>query len=189
MNEELQFTIDTAKEAMENGLKHLEKQLSNIRAGKASPAMLGSVMVDYYGTQTPINQVANVNTPDGRTISVQPWEKSMLGPIEKSIFEANLGLTPMNDGEFVRITIPPLTEERRKQMVKQAKSLCEDAKVSLRSSRHKMLDFIKKEVKEIGSYIYEVFSTSKEMTLPTRHQGFFTYLRIYGPTEACFNKS
>ena len=96
MNEDIQFILDTAQEAMDNALKHLEKQLVNIRAGKASPSMLGSVMVDYYGSQTPLQQVANVNTPDGRTISVQPWEKSMLQEIEHAIMVANLGFNPMN---------------------------------------------------------------------------------------------
>ena len=109
MNEEIQFILDTAKEAMDNAVKHLEKQLSNIRAGKASPAMLGSVMVDYYGSQTPLNQVANVNTPDGRTISVKPWEKSMLQEIERGIMIANLGFNPMNNGESIIINVPPLT--------------------------------------------------------------------------------
>ena len=103
MNEELQFILDTAKEAMVNALKHLEKQFVNIRAGKATPSMLGSVMVDYYGSQTPLTQVANVNTPDGRTITVQPWEKSMLQEIERAIMAANLGFNPMNNGETIII--------------------------------------------------------------------------------------
>lgn len=148
MAETIESTLVNGKAEMDRAIEHLRAELIKIRAGKASSSMLNGIMVDYYGNPTPLNQVANLGTPDSRTISIQPWEKSMLGPIEKSIFEANLGLTPMNDGEFVRITIPPLTEERRKQMVKQAKSLCEDAKVSLRSSRHKMIDFIKKEVKD-----------------------------------------
>lgn len=148
MAETIESTLANGKAEMEKAIDHLRAELIKIRAGKASPSMLSGIMVDYYGNPTPLSQVANLNAPDSRTISIQPWEKSMLGPIEKSIFEANLGLTPMNDGEFVRITIPPLTEDRRKQMVKSAKALCEDAKVSLRSARHKMIDFIKKEVKE-----------------------------------------
>ncbi|MEM9545520.1 MAG: ribosome recycling factor [Bacteroidota bacterium] len=148
MAETIESTMAKGKAEMDKAIEHLRDELIKIRAGKASPSMLKGIMVEYYGNPTPLAQVANIGTPDARTISIQPWEKSMLGPIEKSIFEANLGLTPMNDGEFVRISIPPLTEDRRKQMVKQAKSLCEDAKVSLRSSRHKMIDFIKKEVKE-----------------------------------------
>ena len=135
MNEDIKFILETAKEAMDNAIKHLEKQLSNIRAGKASPAMLGSVMVDYYGTQTPLNQVANVNTPDGRTISVQPWEKSMLQEIERGIMVANLGFNPMNNGETIIINVPPLTEERRRDLSKQAKAEAEDAKVGVRNAR------------------------------------------------------
>ena len=144
MNEEIQFIIDTAKEAMNNAIKHLEKQLTNIRAGKASPAMLGSVMVDYYGSQTPLNQVANVNTPDGRTISVQPWEKSMLQEIERGIMIANLGFNPMNNGEMIIINVPPLTEERRRDLAKQAKSEAEDAKIGIRNARKDAMNDIKK---------------------------------------------
>jgi ribosome recycling factor len=135
MNEDIKFIIDTAKEAMDNAIKHLEKQLANIRAGKATPAMLGSVMVDYYGTQTPLSQVANVNTPDGRTITVQPWEKSMLQEIERGIMYANLGFNPMNNGESIIINVPPLTEERRIELAKQVKAEGEDAKVSVRTAR------------------------------------------------------
>ena len=129
-------------------LKHVKEELQKIRAGKASPAMLDGLMVDYYGSPTPLSQVANINTPDAKTLSIQPWEKSLLGAIEQSIFAANLGLTPMNDGEFVRIIIPPMTEERRKDLVKQAKSEGESAKVSLRTERQKWMSFIKNEVKE-----------------------------------------
>ncbi|MFT4535978.1 MAG: ribosome recycling factor [Saprospiraceae bacterium] len=148
MADTIESTLAYGKAEMDKALDHLKSELSKIRAGKASPAMLNGIMVNYYGNPTPLSQVANLGTPDSRTISIQPWEKNMLGPIEKSIFEANLGLTPMNDGEFVRIIIPPLTEERRKQMAKQSKGYGEDAKVSLRNARHKMLDFIKIEVKE-----------------------------------------
>lgn len=144
MNEEINFIIDTTKEAMDAALKHLEKQLVNIRAGKASPAMLGSVMVDYYGSQTPLNQVANVNTPDGRTITVQPWEKSMLQEIERGIMLANLGFNPMNNGETIIINVPPLTEERRKDLAKQAKSEAEDAKIGVRNARKDAMNEIKK---------------------------------------------
>ncbi|WP_256259895.1 ribosome recycling factor [Winogradskyella luteola] len=142
--DEIKFIIDTAKEAMDAAIKHLEKQLVNIRAGKASPAMLGSVMVDYYGSQTPLNQVANVNTPDGRTISVQPWEKSMLQEIERGIMLANLGFNPMNNGEMIIINVPPLTEERRKDLAKQAKSEAEDAKIGVRNARKDAMNDIKK---------------------------------------------
>lgn len=143
MNEEIKFIIDTAKEAMEAAMKHLEKQLVNIRAGKASPAMLGSVMVDYYGSKTPLSQVANVNTPDGRTITVQPWEKSMLQEIERGIMLANLGFNPMNNGETIIINVPPLTEERRRNLAKQAKAETEDAKVGVRNARKEANNDIK----------------------------------------------
>ena len=144
MNEDIQFILDTTKEAMDNAIKHLEKQFVNIRAGKASPAMLGSVMVDYYGSQTPLSQVANVNTPDGRTITVQPWEKSMLQEIERGIAYANLGFNPMNNGETIIINVPPLTEERRRDLAKQAKAEAEDAKVSIRTARKDANNDIKK---------------------------------------------
>ncbi|MEP3838333.1 MAG: ribosome recycling factor [Algibacter sp.] len=144
MNEEIQFILDSAKESMDNALAHLKKQFLNIRAGKASPAMLGSVMVDYYGSQTPLSQVANVNTPDGRTITVQPWEKNMLQEIERGIAYANLGFNPMNNGETIIINVPPLTEERRKDLAKQAKSEAEDAKVSIRTARKDAMNEVKK---------------------------------------------
>ena len=144
MNEDIQFILDATKEAMVNAIKHLEKQFVNIRAGKASPAMLGSVMVDYYGSQTPLSQVANVNTPDGRTITVQPWEKSMLQEIERGIAYANLGFNPMNNGETIIINVPPLTEERRRDLAKQAKAEAEDAKVSIRAARKDANNDIKK---------------------------------------------
>lgn len=120
---------------MDAALGHLEKALAKIRAGKASPVMLSTVMVDYYGSQTPLSQVANVNTPDARTISVQPWEKSMLQEIEKAITYANLGFNPMNNGETIIISVPPLTEERRRELSKQAKAEAEHAKVSIRNAR------------------------------------------------------
>ena len=144
MDEDIQFILDSTKEAMGNAIKHLEKQFVNIRAGKASPAMLGSVMVDYYGSQTPLSQVANVNTPDGRTITVQPWEKSMLQEIERGIAYANLGFNPMNNGETIIINVPPLTEERRRDLAKQAKAEAEDAKVSIRAARKDANSDIKK---------------------------------------------
>ncbi len=144
MNEELQFILDSTKEAMINAIKHLEKQLLNIRAGKASPSMLGSVMVDYYGSQTPLSQVANVNTPDGRTITVVPWEKNMLQEIERAIMIANIGFNPMNNGETIIINVPPLTEERRRNLAKQAKSESEDAKIGIRNARKDANNDLKK---------------------------------------------
>ena len=142
--EDIQFILDSTQEAMDNALKHLEKQFVNIRAGKASPAMLGSVMVNYYGSQTPIGQVANINTPDGRTITVQPWEKNMLQEIERGIAYANLGFNPMNNGDIIIISVPPLTEERRRDLAKQAKAEAEDAKVSIRAARKDANNDIKK---------------------------------------------
>lgn len=144
MNEDLKFILDTAKEGMENALTHLGKRLLTIRAGKASPTMLQGVMVDYYGSPTPLSQVANVVTPDGRTISIQPWEKTLIQEIEKAIINANLGFNPMNNGESVIINVPPLTEERRKDLVKQAKSEAEDAKVGVRNDRKNANNDIKK---------------------------------------------
>lgn len=135
MNEEITFILDAAKESMDAAITHLEKEFIKIRAGKASPAMLSSVMVEYYGSQTPLSQVANINTPDARTISVQPWEKSMLQEIEKAIMNSNLGFNPMNNGDFVIINVPPLTEERRIQLAKQAKAEAEHAKVGVRNAR------------------------------------------------------
>ena len=144
MNEEMDFIVDAAKEQMTAAIDHLEKELLNIRAGKANPVMLSSITINYYGTQTPLNQVANVNTPDARTLSIQPWEKNLIGEIEKAILVANLGFTPMNNGESIIINIPPLTEERRKQLVKLAKSEAENAKVSIRNARKDANQDIKK---------------------------------------------
>jgi len=135
MNEDIKFVLDTTKEGMDSALAHLEKMFVKIRAGKASPIMLSSVMVEYYGSPTPLSQIANVNTPDARTLSVQPWEKNMLHEIEKAIMNANLGFNPMNNGDFVIINVPPLTEERRRDLVKQAKAEAEDAKIGVRNAR------------------------------------------------------
>jgi ribosome recycling factor len=144
MEEELDFIMESTEESMRGSISHLEKEFVNIRAGKASPAMIGGVFVDYYGSATPIAQVANVNTPDARTITVQPWEKNMLQPIEKAIQVANLGFNPMNNGENIIISVPPLTEERRRDLVKQAKSEAEDAKIGIRNSRKDANTEIKK---------------------------------------------
>ena len=135
MNEEVKFVLDATKESMDAAISHLEKAFIKIRAGKANPSMLSSVMVDYYGSPTPLAQVSNINTPDGRTISVQPWEKTMLQEIETAIMNANLGFNPMNNGDFVIINVPPLTEERRRELAKHAKAEAEDAKVSVRTAR------------------------------------------------------
>ena len=133
--EELDFIIESSKEMMDNSIIYLEKELVNIRAGKANPNMLSTVKVEYYGVLTPLNQIANINTPDSQTISIQPWEKDKLQDIEKSILNSNLGFNPMNNGESILINIPPLTEERRIELVKVAKSEVEKAKVSIRNTR------------------------------------------------------
>ena len=148
MNEEIDFILDSAKESMQGALVHLEKKLLVIRAGKASPAMLGGVMVEYYGNPTPLNQVGNVNTPDARTITIQPFEKSLIPEIEKGIMVANLGFNPMNNGESVIISVPPLTEERRRDLVKQAKAEAEDSKIGVRNDRKNANTEIKKLEKE-----------------------------------------
>jgi ribosome recycling factor len=144
MEEEIDFILDSTKELMEGSLAHLEKEFLNIRAGKASPAMLGGVKVDYYGSATPLSQVANLNTPDARTITVTPWEKNMLHPIEKAIMNANLGFNPMNNGDNIIINVPALTEERRRDLAKQAKAEAEDAKIGIRSARKEANTDIKK---------------------------------------------
>ena len=160
--EEVEFILEEAKEGMEKAISHLKKQLANIRAGKANPSMLGSVMVEYYGAMTPLNQVANVNTPDARTLSIQPFEKSLIQEIEKGIMQANLGFNPMNNGESVIINVPPLTEERRKQLSKQAKAEAEDAKVGVRNDRKqanqelKKLDISEDEKKDAESEVQEL---------------------------------
>ena len=144
MNEEKHLIFDIAKESMSNAITHLEKKLMNIRAGKANPNMLSSVTVEYYGSNTPLSQVANINTPDGRTIIVQPWEKSILPEVEKGIEIANLGFNPMNNGETIIITVPALTEERREELAKQAKTETEEAKVAIRNARKEANNEVKK---------------------------------------------
>ena len=165
MNEDIQFILENTKEQMEKGLSHLEAELIKVRAGKANPTMLEGILVDYYGSKTPLNQVANINTADSRTLIIQPWEKSMLTPIEKGIMAANLGLNPQNDGVIIRILVPALTEERRKDLVKKAKSEVENAKVSLRGIRKEANEELKKlqkkgtpedEVKEAETKVQQI---------------------------------
>ena len=147
MQEEVQMILDICTERMEHALGHLDKELAHIRAGKASPRMLDSVLVDYYGSMVPIAQVSNINTPDARTIAIQPWEKTMIRPIEKAIINSNLGFNPDNNGEFIRINVPAPTEQRRKDMVKTVNNEGEIAKVSLRSARKDANDNLKKLLK------------------------------------------
>lgn len=148
MEEEVQLVLDATNESMNTAVERLANELSKIRAGKASPAMLESVAVDYYGTMTPLSQVANMSAPDGRTIVVQPWEKGMLGPIEKAIMTANIGFNPMNDGTIIRISVPPLTEERRKELVKMVRTEGENSKVSIRNARRDANEELKKMKKD-----------------------------------------
>ncbi|MEI6695500.1 MAG: ribosome recycling factor [Bacteroidota bacterium] len=144
MNEESQFCLDEAKEGMEHALLHLDREFHKIRAGKANPQMLEGVKVDYYGALTDIDKISNISTPDPRQIAVQPWEKNMLAPIEKAIMNANLGFNPQNNGEIIRILVPPLTEERRRDMVKRAKVEAENGKISIRNIRRAAMDTAKK---------------------------------------------
>ncbi len=148
MQEEVQMIIDICKEKMEHAISHLDKELVHIRAGKASPRMLDTVLVNYYDSMVPISQVSNINTPDARTIAIQPWEKNMIHPIEKAIINSNLGFNPDNNGEIIRINVPAPTEQRRKEMVKQVNKEGEIAKVSLRSARKDANDNLKKLLKE-----------------------------------------
>lgn len=144
MNELIKLQLDEAREAMEKALSFTEMELTKIRAGKAMPSMLDGIMVDYYGNPAPLNQVANISTPDARTLIVQPWEKSFLGPIEKAIIDSNLGLNPQNDGNVIRLVIPPLTEERRKGLVKRVKDEAEKGKISVRNLRKDANDSLRK---------------------------------------------
>ena len=148
MTEELELIRDEAEEKMEKAIKHLEYELSHLRAGRANPLLLDGITVDYYGTMTPLAQVSNINTPDAKSILIQPWEKNMLGVIEKAILAANIGMTPINNGDVIRINVPPLTEERRHQLVKQVKQEGETAKISIRTSRKWFLDELKTLLKE-----------------------------------------
>ncbi|MDR0765622.1 MAG: ribosome recycling factor [Odoribacteraceae bacterium] len=145
--EDVQFCLEEAKEKMEAALHHLEVELSKIRAGRANPKILQDVLVDYYGSQTPLSQVANIATPDPRTIAVQPWDKKMIPAIERAIMNANLGLNPDNNGDVIRVNIPVLTEERRRDLVKQSKAEAEIARVSVRNARRDAIDQVKKMTK------------------------------------------
>jgi ribosome recycling factor len=144
MTDELKKLLESTEEQMKSSISHLETELAKIRAGKANPSMLDAVMVDYYGNKVPLSNVGNVSSPDPRTLLIQPWEKAMITPIEKAIMLANLGFNPQNDGSLIRISIPPLTEERRKDLVKKAKAEAEHAKVSLRNIRKQSNEEIKK---------------------------------------------
>src|SRR5512133_1183577 len=148
MNEETELITEEASDRMEKALEHLEHELARLRAGRSNPALLDGVTVDYYGVNSPLSQVSNINTPDAKTITIQPWEKNMLGTIEKAIMAANIGLTPVNNGEVIRMSIPPLTEERRHQLVKQVRMEGETAKISIRNARKWANDELKHLLKE-----------------------------------------
>lgn len=148
MTEELELILNEAEESMGKAVEHLRGELTKIRAGKANPQMLEGIQIEYYGSTSPLQHVASVSAPDARTLTVQPWEKQLIGPIEKAIMGANLGLNPQNDGQIIRINLPILTEERRKELVKMAKGEAEDAKISIRSIRKDANEDIRKEVKE-----------------------------------------
>ena len=140
--------IAAAKDKMNGTIEHLDSELKNFRAGKANTAIFNTVMVNYYGSPTPVPQVASITAPDARTMLIQPWEKNMIAPIEKAIMDANLGFTPQNNGEHIRINIPPLTEDRRKDLVKKAKAEGENAKISIRNARKDGIDTLKKAQKD-----------------------------------------
>jgi ribosome recycling factor len=146
--EELNKAMSDAKNLMDKAVDHLNHELEKVRTGRASADLLKDIMVEYYGSPVPLSQVANLQVSDARTMVVQPWERNMLGPIERALINANLGMTPGNDGETIRLSVPPLTEERRKEMCKKAKGCGEDAKVAVRNVRHKVLEVIKKSVKD-----------------------------------------
>ncbi len=144
MIEDVQLTLELAEDSMQKAINHLEAELTKIRAGKANPQMLEGIMVDYYGSPTPINQVGNITVLDARTISIQPWEKNMLQPIERSIIASNIGINPQNDGVNIRLFLPPLTEERRRELVKKCHGEGEHSKVSIRNIRRDAVESIKK---------------------------------------------
>src|SRR5687768_16443998 len=148
MAEDTASILAEAQSAMTKAINHLETELTKIRAGKANPSMLDGIMVDYYGNPTPINQVGNISAMDARTLTIQPWEKNMLQPIERSIIAANIGINPQNDGNSIRLFMPPLTEERRREMVKRSNAEGEHAKVAVRSIRREAIEHVKKLQKE-----------------------------------------
>ena len=148
MNEEVELILMDTEDKMQRALKHLESELSKIRAGRANVHMLDGIVVNYYGTPTALAQISNVNIPDSRTLAIQPWEKNMIDPIEKAILAANIGLTPMNNGEIIRINIPMLTEDRRRDLVKRVKTEGEAGKVGIRNIRREGNDQLKKLIKD-----------------------------------------
>jgi ribosome recycling factor len=176
MSEDLELILEDTRDSMQKALNHLETELVKIRAGKASPQMLEGLTVDYYGTPTSLNQVGNVSAMDARTLTIQPWEKNMLQPIERAIINANLGVTPQNDGNIIRLFMPPLTEERRREFVKRAGGEGEQSKVAIRSIRREAIEMIKKlqkdglsedEAKDAEKEIQDI--TDKHTVLVEKH--------------------
>jgi ribosome recycling factor len=176
MSDDLELILEETRDSMQKALIHLESELVKIRAGKASPQMLEGLMVDYYGSPTVLNQVGNVSVMDARTLTIQPWEKNMLQPIERAIINANLGVTPQNDGNIIRLFMPPLTEERRKEFVKRAGGEGEQSKVAIRSIRREAIEQIKKlqkdglsedEAKDAEKEIQDI--TDKNISLVDKH--------------------
>jgi ribosome recycling factor len=176
MSDDLAFILEDAQDSMKKALDHLETELIKIRAGKANPQMLEGLTVDYYGSPTVVNQVANVSVMDARTLTIQPWEKNMLQPIERAIINANLGVTPQNDGNIIRLFMPPLTEERRKEFVKRANGEGEQSRIAIRNIRRDSIEQIKKlqkdglsedEAKDAEKQIQEV--TDKYISLVEKH--------------------
>jgi ribosome recycling factor len=176
MSDDLEFILEDALDSMKKALNHLESELVKIRAGKANPQMLEGLTVDYYGSPTVLNQVGNVSVMDARTLTIQPWEKNMLQPIERAIINANLGVTPQNDGNIIRLFMPPLTEERRKEFVKRAGGEGEQTKVAIRNIRRDAIEQIKKlqkdglsedEAKDAEKEIQDI--TDKHITLVEKH--------------------
>lgn len=169
MDEELELIMDDAKEQMGKAIEHLDYELGKIRAGKANPRVLDDIKVEAYGAPTPLNQVANVSVPDPRTIAIKPWDKTMISHIERAIMAANIGLNPDNNGEVIRIMVPPLTEERRRDLAKQAKKTCEEAKIAIRNIRRDAIEEIKK-LKKDG--LGEDVQKDKEADVQKIHDAF-----------------
>lgn len=173
MNEEVQLYMDMAEDSMKHAAHHLEESLVHIRAGKANPRILDSVMVSYYGSNVPVQNVATVSTPDARTIAIQPWEKNMIKEIEKAIINSDVGIMPDNNGELIRLSIPPLTEERRKQLAKQVHGEGEDARISVRNARREAIEEVKKLVKKGLS---EDMGKDKEVEIQKMHDKYMKQL-------------
>lgn len=156
--EELDLILEEAKDQMQKALDHLEKEFTKLRAGKATPAMLSTIRFDYYGNSTPLTQAANISTPDARTLTIQPWEKNLISEIEKAIINSNLGFAPSNNGDMIIISIPPLTEERRKELAKMAKAETENARIGIRNARKDANNDIKK-VEDIADDVKKDYET------------------------------